>query len=81
VECHERNLILYETVNGAINHFSLVTRSEFGLNAIEFDEPISAAVVLEIRCYYENFEERERRALIETARKWVTGDSADDRTS
>ncbi len=64
---------------GVINHFSLVTRSEFGLNAIEFDEPISDAVVLEIRRYYENFEERERRALIETARKWVTGDSGDDR--
>lgn len=66
---------------GAINHFAIVTRSEFGLNALEFDEPLSDALVLETRRYHENFEERERRALIETARKWVTGDSGDDRTT
>lgn len=64
---------------GVIDHFAIVTRSEFGLNAVEFDEPLTDDVVLEIRRYYENFEERERRALIETARKWVTGDTEDDR--
>jgi hypothetical protein len=64
---------------GAIDHFALVTRSEFGLNALTFDEPLSDALVIEIRRYNENFEERERRALIETARKWVTGDTGDDR--
>jgi hypothetical protein len=64
---------------GAIDHFAIVTRSEFGLNALTFDEPLSDALVIEIRRYNENFEERERRALIETARKWVTGDSGDDR--
>jgi hypothetical protein len=64
---------------GAINHFAIVTRSEFGLNALQFDEPLSDAIVLEIRRYHENFEEREKRALMETARKWVTGDTSDER--
>ncbi len=64
---------------GAIDQFAIVTRSEFGRNALNFDEPLSNAQVLEVRRYYENFEERERRALIETARKWVTGDGDDDR--
>jgi hypothetical protein len=64
---------------GIINHFAIVARSEFGLNALIFDEPLSDAIVLETRRYHENFEERERRALIETARKWVTGDTNDER--
>jgi hypothetical protein len=64
---------------GAIDHFAIVTRSEFGLNALTFDEPLSDAMVLELRRYNENFEERERRALIDTARKWVTGDNGDER--
>lgn len=64
---------------GALDHFAIVTRSEFGLNALTFDEPLSDALVLELRRYHENFEERERRALIDTARKWVTGDNGDDR--
>lgn len=64
---------------GAIDHFAVVTRSEFGLNALEFEEPLTDAQVIEIRHYHENFEERERRALVETARKWVNGDIDDDR--
>jgi hypothetical protein len=64
---------------GVINHFVIVARSEFGLNGLTFDEPLSDQVVLEIRRYHENFEERERRALIETARKWVNGDTEDER--
>ncbi|TAD75992.1 MAG: hypothetical protein EAY70_09975 [Sphingomonadales bacterium] len=66
---------------GVIDHFAVVTRSEFGTNALEFDEPLTDEIVLEVRRYHENFEERERRALIETARKWVTGDSEDDRST
>ncbi len=64
---------------GAIDHFAVVTRAEFGLNALEFDEPLPDSTVLEVRRYHENFEQREKRALIETARKWVTGDSDDER--
>lgn len=60
---------------GMINHFAIVTRSEFGLNALSFDEPLPDAIVLETRRYHENFEERERRALIATARKWATGET------
>ena len=64
---------------GVIDHFAVVTRSEFGLNALQFDEPLTDAQVIDIRHYHENFEERERRALIETARKWVNGETDDDR--
>ena len=64
---------------GKLNAFCIVTRSEFSLNAVQFEEPLSAEEVLDIRRYYENFEEREKRLLIETARKWVTGDSKDER--
>jgi hypothetical protein len=64
---------------GMINHFALVTRSDFGLNALMFDEPLTDGIVLETRRYHENFEEREKRALIETARKWVTGESTEGR--
>ncbi len=64
---------------GVIDHFAVVTRSEFGLNALAFDEPLTDQQVIEIRHYHENFEDRERRALIETARKWVSGDLDDER--
>lgn len=64
---------------GSLEVFGDVIRSDFGLNAIRFEEEISDAQVLEIRHYHETFEERERRSLIDTARKWVTGDSDDDR--
>lgn len=64
-----------------INHFAIVTRAEFGLNALEFDEPLTDSIVLDVRRYHENFAERERRALIETARSWVTGDSDEDRVA
>ena len=64
---------------GVINHFAIITRSEFGLNALSFEEKLSDAIVLETRRYQENFEERERRALIGRARKWATGET-DDRT-
>lgn len=64
---------------GIINHFAIVARSEFGLNALVFDEPLTDEMVLDLRRYHENFEERQKRALIETARKWVTGDSSDGR--
>ena len=64
---------------GAVDQFGIIARSEFGRNALNFDEPLSDELVLDIRRYNENFEERERRALIETARRWVSGESDDDR--
>ncbi len=64
---------------GKIDQFVIVNRSEFGLNALSFEEPISDEMVLHIRRYHENFEERERRMLVETARKWVSGETDDER--
>lgn len=63
---------------GAIDQFGEIVRSEFGLNALQFEEPLSDQQVIAIRHYHENFEASERRSLIETARKWVTGDAPDD---
>lgn len=64
---------------GSLKAFGIVARSEFSINAVEFEEPLTEDDVLGIRRYYENFEERERRQLLETARKWVNGDSKDER--
>jgi hypothetical protein len=64
---------------GQLDAFGVVIRSEFGLNAIEFEDELSDQDVLDMRRYYEEFEDRERHSLIETARKWVTGTSDDDR--
>lgn len=64
---------------GKLSAFCLVTRSEFSINAVQFEEPLNHDEVLGIRRYYEEFEERERRLLIETARQWVTGVSKDGR--
>ncbi|MEM8724547.1 MAG: PilZ domain-containing protein [Pseudomonadota bacterium] len=64
---------------GKIDQFVIVSRSEFGINALNFEEELSDDMVLHIRRYHENFEERERRALVETARKWVSGESDDER--
>ncbi len=64
---------------GPLKVFAIVARSDYSINALEFEEPLSEQEVLDIRRYYEDFEERERRQLIDTARKWVNGDSKDDR--
>lgn len=64
---------------GKLKKFAVVTRSEFSINAMEFEEPLSEQTVLDIRRYYENFEERERRRVIETARNWVNGATKDER--
>lgn len=64
---------------GKLSAFCVVARSEFSLNAVQFEEPLGEDEVLDIRRYYEEFEERERRLLIETARQWVTGVSKDGR--
>ncbi|MEE4205099.1 MAG: PilZ domain-containing protein [Erythrobacter sp.] len=61
--------------------FGEVIRSEYGLNALRFEQPLSDAQVLEIRHYNDTFEDRERRALIDTARNWVSGESGDERPS
>lgn len=64
---------------GNLKAFAVATRSEFSLNALQFDEPLTHEDVLDLRRYFEEFEERERRLLIETARLWVTGENKDGR--
>ena len=64
---------------GRIKTFGLVVRSEVSLNALHFDEELSYDDVIGIRRLYETYELRERRKLIETARRWASGESKDDR--
>jgi len=64
---------------GVINHFAIVTWSDPGRNGLVFDNPLGDAVVLETRRYHETFAERERRALMEAARRWATGDTDGER--
>lgn len=58
-----------------IDVFGDVIRTDFGLNAIRFEQELRDADVLAVRHHYDTFEDSQRRSLIETARKWVTGDA------
>lgn len=57
--------------------FGTIVRTEHGpdggVNAMVFDEPIGKAQVLDLRHFAENFDQRERSALRDQARRWVTG--------
>jgi hypothetical protein len=53
-----------------------VVRAAKGLNGLEFDGELSDADILAVRRYAENYEAGERRALMEEARAWVTGEHA-----
>jgi len=64
---------------GDLEVFAIVTRGDFGLNALQFDEEISHQQVLDVRRFHETFEGRARRQLAETARQWVSGENKDDR--
>ena len=64
---------------GKVKAFGLVVRSEISLNALHFDEELSYEDVIGIRRLYETYELRERRKLIETARRWASGESKDGR--
>lgn len=63
---------------GRLELFGTVVRSERmwdgGINAIAFEEPIAEAQVLAIRRFAEEFELRERQALHDQVRRWVTGE-------
>ncbi|MEM7690758.1 MAG: hypothetical protein AAF291_17220 [Pseudomonadota bacterium] len=64
---------------GPLKAFGVVTRRETSVNAIRFEEPLTQSDVLAMRHYHEQFDERERRQLIETARRWANGEGSDDR--
>jgi hypothetical protein len=58
--------------------FGTVVRTDHGngggINAIAFDDPMSGPQVLEIRRFAEDFESRERDALRDQVRRWVSGE-------
>lgn len=58
---------------GPIDHFVTVSRKEHGLNALEFEMPVSNAFVMQVRHLQENFAVREREDLMATARRWTLG--------
>ena len=60
---------------GSLEVFGDVIRADFGLNAMRFERELRDEDVLAVRHHYETYEDGQRRSLIETARKWVTGDS------
>jgi len=63
---------------GRFSVFGLIIRAERGrdggVNAMLFDEPIAKAHVLEIRKLAEDLELLQREALLDQARRWVTGE-------
>jgi len=61
---------------GMLNHFVIVIRQDRGLNAIEFDNPLDDALVLELRRFHESFEQHERDDLMGTARSWIIGENS-----
>ena len=56
---------------GPIDHFVTVVRKEKGLNALEFEIPVTDLFVRDMRHYQESFPEIEVNELWETARRWA----------
>lgn len=56
---------------GPIDHFVTVVRMERGLNALEFEIPVSDFFVNDMRKFQERFPEIELRELWETASRWA----------
>lgn len=46
-----------------------------GINGLVFDEPLPAATVLAVREHAEGFAQRQREALRDQVRRWVSGES------
>lgn len=61
---------------GPIDHFVSVVRKENGINALQFDIPVSDSFVFAIRQFQEQFAALELDELASTARDWAQG-SAD----
>lgn len=61
---------------GPIDHFVTVMRKDNGLNALEFDNPVSHEFVLEMRRFQETIAERDKAELIEYVRAWTQGESS-----
>ena len=61
--------------SGPIDRFVTVTRQEKGLNAVEFEIPVTDLFVADLRRYQDSFASHEREELIETVRSWTTGEN------
>lgn len=46
-----------------------------GVNGLAFDEPLPKAAVLAVRHHAETFEQRQKQALRDQVRRWVTGET------
>ncbi|MEO0463579.1 MAG: PilZ domain-containing protein [Pseudomonadota bacterium] len=67
-----------QLICGDIDDFVLVTRQDFRLNGVQFEEELPNDKILQLRTHYETFDRRERRDLINAARKWVSGEDEED---
>lgn len=60
---------------GPIDHFVTVMRKDHGLNALEFDNPVSHDFVIQMRRFQETLAERDKAELIENVRLWTQGEN------
>ena len=60
---------------GPIDHFVTVARKQNGLNAVEFDRPLSHDFILKMRNFQETLAERDKAELMENVRAWTQGDN------
>ena len=60
---------------GPIDHFVTVTRKDKGLNALEFDIPVSHDFVLQMRSFQETLADRDKAELMNNVRSWTQGDN------
>lgn len=58
---------------GPIDHFVTVMRKDHGLNALEFDRPVSPDFVIEMRNFQETLAERDKTELLDHVRVWTQG--------
>lgn len=60
---------------GPIDRFATIIRKDRGINALQFENPLSESFVLQMRKFQESFADLERMELLETARSWSTGEN------
>ncbi len=56
-----------------IDQFGTVVRAGKGINALEFETPLTLEQVLSVRDFADNSDELERQRLRDIARHWITG--------
>ncbi len=57
-----------------LDQFASAVRLGNGRNGLEFETPLSDELVIQMRWFGEQIEEREKRELREAVRAWVNGD-------